>query len=107
MGGINWGSELDRERDGCMVGGMRWTSDVMLLYIVDRVDVMHDVIILWHLQNWCIRLCRFRSQQFLPVISEPKPEWSKFTSLRSQFPRRGLPHIIPITYNRLTQTSPH
>jgi hypothetical protein len=46
MGGINWGSEFDRERDGCIVRGMRWTSDVILLHIVDRVDVMHDVIIL-------------------------------------------------------------
>jgi hypothetical protein len=46
MGGINWGSQLERERDGCMARGMRWTSDVMLLHIVDRVDVMHDVIIL-------------------------------------------------------------
>ena len=42
----NWRSELDRERDGCMVRGMRWTSDVMLLHIVDKVYVMHDVIIL-------------------------------------------------------------
>jgi len=46
MGRINWGSELERERDGCIVRGTRWTSDVMLLHMVDRVDVMHDLIIL-------------------------------------------------------------